>query len=565
MENQEPQIIGEGAYGCVIKPGIDSQGNPDTVPGYISKIEIEKSTIDNEINVSNKIKQIPDYEDRFSPILENAPLELGKINVKEINDCKIVQQLSGSDNIKLEINKIKYVGKDSLEMYLLNILEENPEKFVEMLINTHIYLLDSLTELNKVGIIHNDIKENNILCRDDTGVPIMIDFGLSIESEYLRLPDPPSIIGSLTQEKKGSHIYKYFFKYEPSYEVWCIEIHILNYMLTELNREWLQSPVTQEQINYLLSLTKDDADRFSSSVDFSEGKIYGESRKRSDGKAINTFPSSYLNKLWFETILDLNRKGNNNLLEIIYESYGYQWRTKKTSGLETIVNAYIENNLMKSKLFNKEELEECRANLLAFVSSYNDKNWEELFNDLISSQYMFDNYALSIVYLKIIVSFGITQSPQQALLAPGLVVGGFQPPDQTGKIKEYGQKTDGLQQLTSLPVDFNKQSLFPSTGNLGFTTLHSVKPTKVALPLEKLRELLKEIILSKPKERKTAEETKQAIKEVLQKVPKSIFSKMIDIVMGRKENHSNIKQSVVTKKIDELNREGVLYETKKLF
>ena len=127
--------------------------------------------------------------------------------------------------------------------------------------------------------------------------------------------------------------------------------------------------------------------------------------------------------------------------------------------------------------------------------SYNDKNWEELFNDLVSSQQTLDNYALSIVYLKIIVSFGITQNE---------------------KIREY-------------------------------------------------RELLKGIILSKPKERKTAEETKQAIKEVLQKVPKTIFSKIKDIILGRKENHDNIKQSVVTKKIDELNRESVLYETKKLF
>ena len=466
MENEKPKIIGEGAYGCVIKPGIDSQGNAYTVPGYISKIEIEKSTIFNEINVSNKIKQIPDYEDRFSPILENAPLELGKINVKEINDCKIVERITEPNSTRLEINKIKYVGKDSLEIYLLKMLEENPDKFIEMLIDTHIYLLDSLTELNKVGIIHNDIKENNILCRDESGVPIIIDFGLSIESEYLRLPPQASIIGSLSQEKKGSHIYKYFFKYEPSYEVWCIEIHILNYMLTELNREWLQSTVTQEQINYLLSLKKDE-DRF----------------------------SSYLNRSWSETILELNSKGNNSLLELIYEGYGYQWRTKKVSNLETIVNAYIENNLIKLNLFENEELEECKEKLTDFILSYNDKNWEELFNDLVSSQQTLDNYALSIVYLKIIVSFGITQNE---------------------KIREY-------------------------------------------------RELLKGIILSKPKERKTAEETKQAIKEVLQKVPKTIFSKIKDIILGRKENHDNIKQSVVTKKIDELNRESVLYETKKLF
>ena len=134
----------------------------------------------------------------------------------------------------------------------------------------------------------------------------------------------------------------------------------------------------------------------------------------------------------------------------------------------------------------------------------------ELFNVLISTQQtlseasttnsrgpsaVWDNYALSIVYLKIIVSFGINQNE---------------------KIREYG-------------------------------------------------ELLKEIILSKPKERKTAEETKEAIKEVLQKIPRTIFSKIKDIIFGRKENHDSIKQSVVTKKIDELNRESVLYETKKLF
>jgi hypothetical protein len=276
-------------------------------------------------------------------------------------------------------------------------------------------------------------------------------------------------------------------------------------MLTELNREWLQSSVTQEQINYLLSLVPKTEDASPKSLRHTV-EVNDPNRIKKDEDRF----SRYLNKLWSETILELNSKGNNSLLELIYEGYGYQWRTQKTSGLENIVNAYIEKNLMVSKLFNTEELEACRTNLLEFFSSYNDKNWEELFNDLISSQQtlseasttnsrgpsaVWDNYALSIVYLKIIVSFGINQNE---------------------KIREYG-------------------------------------------------ELLKEIILSKPKERKTAEETKEAIKEVLQKVPKTIFTKIIDIVMGRKENHNSIKQSVVTKKIDELNRESVLYETKKLF
>jgi len=517
MENQPPpdevpKIIGEGAYGCVIQPSIDINGNPDTVPGYISKIEIEKSTIDNEINVSNKIKQIPDYEDRFSPILENVPLELGKINVKEVNDCKIVESQTG--DAKLEINKIKYVGKDTLESYLLNILEENPNKFIEILITTHIYLLDSLSELNTAGIIHNDIKENNILCRDETGIPILIDFGLSIETEYLKLPEPASILGSLTQEKGGSHIYKYFFKYEPSYEVWCIELHILNFMLTELNREWLTSPVTQEQINYLLSYGSE----LRSTPYVPETSLSRAPFLELLSKDEDRF-SSYLNKSWSETILDLNSKGNNRLLELIYESYGYQWRTRKVTNLDSIINEYIEKNLMNLGMFTKEELEIYRANMLEYFSSYNDKNWSDLFNDLISSQKTWDNYALSIVYLKIIVSFGITHPLPIYPMEKSAEDPGNSPPAnflQNEKMKEYG-------------------------------------------------ELLKRIICSKPNERKSAEETKEAIKEVLHKVPKTVFRKIMDIIFGRKENHESIKQGVVTKKIDELNRESVLYESKRLF
>jgi hypothetical protein len=161
---------------------------------------------------------------------------------------------------------------------------------------------------------------------------------------------------------------------------------------------------------------------------------------------------------------------------------------------------------MKLGMFTKEELEIYRANMQEHFSSYNDKNWSDLFNDLISSQKTWDNYALSIVYLKIIVSFGITH-PGNSLPANFL---------QNEKMKEYG-------------------------------------------------ELLKRIICSKPNERKSAEETKEAIKEVLHKVPKTAFRKIIDIIFGRKENHESIKQGVVTKKIDELNRESVLYESKRLF
>jgi len=378
VSKDEPKIIGQGTYGCIIRPSIDNQGNADPASEYITKIEIGKSTTENEVNIGNQIRAIPDYEEMFSPIIENDEVLLSEINTKEIGECNIIKSLE--KDATLELNKIKYVGKDSLGMYLMNVLKEYPAKWIEVAIDTHLTLLNSFTKLNKIGIIHNDVKENNILCRNEDGRPIIIDFGLSMEKEYLTMPNPPSMIGSLTTEKKSSHIHKYFFKYAPDYEVWCIDIHILNYMMTVLNKEWLESMVTQEQVNLLNSLQKEEPQRFSEKV----------------------------NIPWSETILTLKTVGKDDMIEIIYENYGYQWRTRNTEGLAAILDSYIENNLMASQMFSQEDVENYKTKMVEYIDSYKDKTWETLFNDLISYQETWDNYALSFMYIKIIKSLEIT-------------------------------------------------------------------------------------------------------------------------------------------------------------
>jgi serine/threonine protein kinase len=464
ISKDEPKIIGQGTYGCVISPSIDIQGNVDPVSGYITKIELGKSTTANEVNIGNKIKEIPDYEEMFSPIIENDEVLLSKINTKEIGECNIIKSLE--KDTTLEMNKIKYVGKDSLGMYLMNILKEYPAKWFEVAIDTHLTLLDSFTELNKIGIIHNDVKENNILCRNEDGRPIIIDFGLSMEKEYLILPTPSSILGSLTTEKKSSHIHKYFFKYAPDYEVWCIDIHILNYMMTVLNKEWLESMVTQEQVNLLSSLIKEEAQRF----------------------------SEFVNTPWSQTILTLKTIGKDNLIEVIYENYGYQWRTRNPEGIIAIIDSYIENNLMASQLFSKEDVENYKTRMVEYIDSYKDKTWETVFNDLISYQETWDNYALSFMYMKIIKSLEISGNE---------------------KIDEYVL-------------------------------------------------LLKNIILSGPNERKTPDKTKELIIEVLKKVPKTVYRRMMEMFFGSKENHSELSRNIATEQIEEIKSEAQLYEAKKL-
>ena len=47
-------------------------------------------------------------------------------------------------------------------------------------LQTHIYLLNALDKLNRKGIIHFDIKYDNIVYDQTLQAPIIIDFGLSI-------------------------------------------------------------------------------------------------------------------------------------------------------------------------------------------------------------------------------------------------------------------------------------------------------------------------------------------------------------------------------------------------
>jgi serine/threonine protein kinase len=76
-------------------------------------------------------------------------------------------------------------------------------------------LLHSLKILNLNGIVHFDFKLPNLLIDIKTKNPIIIDFGLSI---------PVNDIEPKTYSK-------YFYTHNAAYYIWCIDIHIINYVI----------------------------------------------------------------------------------------------------------------------------------------------------------------------------------------------------------------------------------------------------------------------------------------------------------------------------------------------
>jgi serine/threonine protein kinase len=327
---KESELIGQGSYGCVFKPNINNEGKTESNSKYISKLQLSGDTLENEINIGKKIQSITDYEEYFSPILEKYPIELKQIKKEqpELLDCEVTKDLK--DNTIIFLDKIKYVGKDSLHNYLLIMKKGEPKKFLELFLESNIILLESLEKLNEIGIIHNDLKEDNIICRNDDGRPILIDFGLSIDNELMFLPDNNSIFNIFTQNtnpektntpEKSSQLNKYFFKYESNYEVWCIDIVIINYILNVLNKEEISSPIK-----------------------------------------INVIIEDYIK--------------NNRIFEKKEEQQEY--------------------------LFNDEEKNKFRDDLKKEFPEDSSQTWEDLLTILLTYQKTWDNYALSIIYLRLL-------------------------------------------------------------------------------------------------------------------------------------------------------------------
>ena len=88
---QKQKILGEGSYGCVVKPGIDNNGNINKLKNSVTKISEMNFYSKNEYNISESIKKklANYYNNRFTVIL--------KKNIVEFN---VLQ-----DNSKFDINK----------------------------------------------------------------------------------------------------------------------------------------------------------------------------------------------------------------------------------------------------------------------------------------------------------------------------------------------------------------------------------------------------------------------------------------------------------------------------
>lgn len=214
-EKEKIKFLAQGAYGCVFHPGFTCKTGKVQSKKYLTKIELKKEKVKTEYEIGKYIRtKIRHYNTMFAPIISNCQIEIAKINKDVINTCSLIK-----DENVIYSNKIRYIGKQTLEPYLYSFLEEdkiNTSFFISQLFETHIYLTNSIEKLIHYKIVHFDIKENNIMYDTRQYLPIIIDFGLSIR------------IDLLTNNVAYENAFNIF---TTTCIWWCIEISIISFIV----------------------------------------------------------------------------------------------------------------------------------------------------------------------------------------------------------------------------------------------------------------------------------------------------------------------------------------------
>ena len=250
------RVINQGGFGCIFYPSLpckkETKRNSNTNSSeYVSKLVKKNFSSENEIRIGKIIQGIPFYSLYYVPVIQSCTASLAKVNEREIKKCSIISGKSSStatattatattatnalekkttrvtDNTnKFILLKMKYVENVKFTKYLVSITDK--KHILNTLFDTYSYFLFSLELLMKNGIVHYDFKWDNAVIDVKTGLPVILDFGISI---------PINLLLDLDQDQSDADAYEayrdYFYVYFPEYSLWCIEIHLINYVLNK--------------------------------------------------------------------------------------------------------------------------------------------------------------------------------------------------------------------------------------------------------------------------------------------------------------------------------------------
>jgi len=206
------KLLAEGGYGCVFSPGINCDGSIMKNKKYVSKVQRYDSSAMNEIKIGRYIQELSGFEDHFAPVLKHCEIDVASIKDSDKEKCGVFKKKKAKEFV---VMKLQYIEGEDFMDYLIN--QKNSVQIVSNIILSFNHILKSLTMLISKDIVHYDLKGTNILFNANKEIPLLIDFGLSVNMNQIN----------------KDNLKQMFYVYAPEYYIWSLEIHYLSYLVNK--------------------------------------------------------------------------------------------------------------------------------------------------------------------------------------------------------------------------------------------------------------------------------------------------------------------------------------------
>lgn len=218
-------LLDQGAFGCIYYPELKCDGTFSKNKKHISKLQKEGTESENEYNISSIIKKnITDYNIYFSIITNQCDIKIKSIK-PDLSTCNIYKKLKDRKIDDFTLLQQKYITHEKIISQFIKSNIKSHRKYITELIVTYRHLCNGINYLLNNNIVHYDLHSSNIIFDLNREIPIIIDFGISIDFNEIKN----------INENNVQELTKYFYVNAPSHYMWCYEIHILNYLLNETN------------------------------------------------------------------------------------------------------------------------------------------------------------------------------------------------------------------------------------------------------------------------------------------------------------------------------------------
>jgi len=176
-----PKVIGQGTYGCVLKPSLKCKDKPDqSYDNKVSKI-LKIKDAKQEMNEYKKVSKVDKYNNFYLGKPDICDLDsTDKLANKSIENCYI-----GKD-VLLKLTNYNLIvmedGGENLLSYNRKVIKwsktDNRSVLCEKFLLETLRLFHGLVQFDNHDLVHHDLKPENIVYNEDKNRLNFIDFGL---------------------------------------------------------------------------------------------------------------------------------------------------------------------------------------------------------------------------------------------------------------------------------------------------------------------------------------------------------------------------------------------------